>query len=311
MMFKRWLMAAAAGPWQSGSWAALLAMLAVVSTAAPVMLLSPVLFVASGGVVALTALRQELGSLWRALVIAAIVLLVAGYVVGIGGSLVAVVFAVFWAPVFIAARGLRRGGFSRGVQVVVLLAVVLLLLGHQSGFQPTTFLDEYLETIKQQVAVGVDAETNIAKLAQLFGWLERYFWGWISASFGVLWMMSLLLGRYWHAMLDNPGAFAREFEALRLGLMPVLIALVVAVAGVLGGSVLAWEVMALVLFGVFWQGFACLQAIFRARNVNRVVWIAFYCLLIIFALQVALVLVLIGLLDNLFDFRTRLITDGG
>jgi len=309
MIFKRWLTTVAAGPWQAGSWVALLAMLAVVGTAAPFMLLSPILFIASGGVVALTALRQELVSLWRALAVAASVLLVAGYAVGVGSSLMVVVFLAFWAPLFIAARGQRRAGFARGVQIVVLLAIVLLLAGRLSDFQPALFLGEYSQAIQQQVASGADAEANIAKVGQLFDWLEQHFWGWISASFGVLWMSALILGRYWQAMLDNPGGFAREFEALRLGMAPAIIVLVVGAAGVIGGSPIAWEIAALVLFGVFWQGLACVQAIFRARKVNRLIWIGFYFLLTIFALQVASVVAIIGLLDNLFDFRARLVVD--
>ena len=45
----------------------------------------------------------------------------------------------------------------------------------------------------------------------------------------------LLIGRWWHAILDNPGGFAREFQGLRLdrriSIVTVALVLLVAYAG--------------------------------------------------------------------------------
>ena len=304
-MFKRWLMSITAGPWRSGSWAALLAVLAVIGTAVPIMMVSPLLFVGSGGVVAITALRQELDGLGRALLLGSLVLLVAGVLVGLGPALLAVVFILFWAPLVLAAQGVRRWGLTGGIQVIVVLTIVVLLVGHQSNFQSEQFIGAYAELFQKQVAAGTDGEVAIARLEQVFGWLQTYFWGWISASFGLLWMVALLLGRYWHSLVDNPGAFAREFEAVRLGFVPVLLALVALMAGASNGNVLAWEVAALIFIGVAWQGLACVQAGFSRRNAGRLVRWVFYSLLVVFAMQMALALALIGVLDNFFNFRRR------
>jgi|GEM_PF-2298318 len=304
-MFKRWLMSITAGPWRSGSWAALLAVLAVIGTAVPIMMVSPLLFVGSGGVVAITALRQELDGLGRALLLGSLVLLVAGVLVGLGPALLAVVFILFWAPLVLAAQGVRRWGLTGGIQVIVVLTIVVLLVGHQSNFQSEQFIGAYAELFQKQVATGTDGEVAIARLEQVFGWLQTYFWGWISASFGLLWMVALLLGRYWHSLVDNPGAFAREFEAVRLGFVPVLLALVALMAGASNGSVLAWEVAALIFIGVAWQGLACVQAGFSRRNAGRLVRWVFYSLLVVFAMQMALALALIGVLDNFVSFRRR------
>lgn len=259
----------------------------------------------------MTALRQGVGDLWRSLAVAALALFAAGLALGLGSALVAMVFIAFWVPVVLSVQGVRWGGIGRGVEVVVLLSVVLLLVGRQSDFQPGSFLANYSQAIEQQVASGVNPEANVARLAQLFDWLERYFWGWISASFGLLWMSALLLGRYWHSLLDNPGAFSREFEDVRLGLVLPTVAIVAVAMGSYSASPLAWEIAALVSLGVAWQGLACVQAAFKARKANRLVRIGFYCLLVVFALQVVLALALIGLFDNLFNFRKRLTANDG
>ncbi len=116
----------------------------------------------------------------------------------------------------------------------------------------------------------------------------------------------MLLGRYWHALLDNPSAFSREFAALRLGPVIVLAIVVAVIAGIQGAGTIAWEVATLLSVGVFWQGLACVQAVFNAREMSGMARVGFYCLLVVFALQVALVLVFIGLLDGFLNFRSRL-----
>ena len=41
-------------------------------------------------------------------------------------------------------------------------------------------------------------------------------------------MLTLVLARWWHAVLDNPGGFGREFRALRVGRTPLVVSAAVA-----------------------------------------------------------------------------------
>ena len=305
----RWLALVAAGPWQSGSWAALLAIATIFAMSASQVLVAPLLLLASGGVLALTALRQPPSSVVRVGFIAVGLLTATGFMVGVGGVPAIMLLVIFWAPVMLAAWAVRRHGLGRGVQLVTLLTLILLLSGHSSDFDPSPFIAEYRQLMVDQLAGTAQSELAIARFQQIFDWLQRYFWGWLSASFGLLWMSAVMIGRHWHSVMDNVGAFRREFAQLALGVFPALVLVLAVVFGLSSETVLAWEVAGLVGLGVAWQGLACVQWQFNVRKTGKLVRWIFYFVLVLFGLQMALVLMVLGLVDALFNFRTRGLPD--
>ena len=299
----RWLSFVAAGPWQSGSWAALLAIATIVAMSASLVLVAPLLLLCSGGLMALTTLRQPPSSLVRVVAIAVGALIAAGYAAGVGALFAVMLLVVFWAPVMVAAWGVRSADLGRGVQLVIVLSLLLLLSGHSSEFDPEPLVAEYRQLMVDQVSASAQSELAIARFQEIFDWLQRYFWGWLSASFGLLWMTALMVGRYWHSVLDNSGAFGREFAALRLGFFPLVGLLVAALAGLTSEATLTWEVAGLIGLGISWQGLACVQWQFNARQTGKLVSWIFYSVLVVFGLQMALVLMVLGLVDALFNVR--------
>ncbi|MBL4621505.1 MAG: hypothetical protein JKY89_03825 [Immundisolibacteraceae bacterium] len=300
----RWLTFVAAGPWQSGSWAALLAIATIVAMSASLALVAPLLLLCSGGLMALTTLRQPPSSLVRVVAIAVGMLIAAGFAAGVGGLFAVMLFVVFWAPVMLAAWGVRSGGLGRGVQLVIVLSLLLAVSGHSSGFDPEPLIAEYRKLMVDQVSDSAQSELAIVRFQAIFDWLQRYFWGWLSASFSLLWMCALVIGRYWHSILDNSGAFRKEFAALRLGFLPALALLIAVAAGLNSEAVPAWEIAGLIGLGISWQGLACVQWQFQARKTGKLVSWIFYSVLVLFGLQMALVLMVLGLVDTLFNVRT-------
>ena len=301
----RWLALVAAGPWQSGSWAALLAIATIFAMSASLVLVAPILLLASGGVMVLTTLRQPPSSLARVALIAVGLLTATGFAVGVGGLLAIMLFVVFWAPVMLSAWAVRRGDLGGGIRLIVILSLLLLFSGHSSNFDPVPLISEYRQLMIDQLAGAAQSEPAIVRFQLIFDWLQRYFWGWLSASFALLWISALMVGRYWHALLDNEGAFGREFAALRLGFLPVVILLLAIAAGLNSQQALAWEVAGLVGFGISWQGLACVQWQFNVRKAGKLVRWVFYTVLMLFGLQMALVLMVLGLIDALFNVRSR------
>ena len=74
-------------------------------------------------------------------------------------------------------------------------------------------------------------------------------------------------------------------------------------AGLNSEATLTWEVAGLIGLGISWQGLACVQWQFNARQTGKVVSWVFYSVLVIFGLQMALVLMVLGLVDALFNVR--------
>ena len=98
-------------------------------------------------------------------------------------------------------------------------------------------------------------------------------------------LLSVLLGRWWQALLYNPGGFGKEFRALRLdrrvafGTLGVL--LMVPLAGDALGS-LGIELMALAVVLYLLQGLAVIHAMVTGRGASLLWLVVLYIALILF-----------------------------
>jgi hypothetical protein len=125
--------------------------------------------------------------------------------------------------------------------------------------------------------------------------------GFAAVTLQMLSVLCLMLGRYWQALLYNPGGFGREFRALRL---PTGVALAL-LAGVLLGASLGPELGMLKLFcsvPLLLAGLAMLHGVVAEKPSMRF-WLvgAYVCLLVFYPL-----LIILAVVDSLMDFRGRL-----
>lgn len=135
--------------------------------------------------------------------------------------------------------------------------------------------------------------------------------GMLAAGNGAMSVVSLLLGRYWQAMLYNPGGFGTEFRALRLPPVWTLLLAAATVALWLQGVGYSGWAMVLAVPLVF-CGFA-LAHDWAGRAGKSSSWLAMlYVLWLVFdpVKGVLLVLVLVDAIINLRD-RWRPPQDGG
>jgi uncharacterized protein YybS (DUF2232 family) len=121
-----------------------------------------------------------------------------------------------------------------------------------------------------------------------------------------------LLGRWWQAVLYNPGGFGDEFRRIRLGKALSLIALVlVGVSSMVEGQLLYQDLMVVALVPFTVQGLAVIHAVIKRRKVH-VGWLAgVYILLLIATGQMVLLLSFAGAVDNWIDFRGLVGPDTG
>lgn len=120
--------------------------------------------------------------------------------------------------------------------------------------------------------------------------------------------LTLFLARWWHALVDNPGGFGREFRALRLDRrfapVAVLIVLVALLANALTGG-LAGELALVVVVLYMLQGLAVIHAIVNMRGASVGWLVGVYLLLFLLPPQVMMLLALIGFTDMWMNLRAR------
>lgn len=271
-------------------------------------LLIPPASILSTSVVALVTLRK--GTVPGALILGLATAISGGIaLLALGGVNLAIGFLILmWLPVWLLAVLLRS---SRSLALAIVGAMVLgfVMLGGQfmQSADPvaewTALLGPFVESLADaQLVEGSQQATLVALMAS---WMP----GIVAAGFFLQLTVSLLLARWWQALLYNPGGFRTEFHQLRLPRM-LSIALLLAVLPMLmqSGTEVTVAEYALILLVVAWfiQGLALAHGIVGKLGSSSG-WLIGIYLLLLFALpHTVIVLAMVGIADAWFDFRARL-----
>lgn len=265
----------------------------------------PPLIVFSGGALALVTLRVGAGAGVTVLVAASVV--IAALIALLTGQLwVGVLFALLqWAPVVPLALVLRyTASLGTSLAAAIGLGLSGLLLLYALAPDLTPYWRELLEALLK--APLQDSGLSAGDVGQVLDNAVQVMTGSVIASMLVVYTLSLFTGRWWQAVLYNPGGFGREFRALRLGRPAAAMALLLFAGAVVSDAHQATELAMVGLSLFFLQGLAVLHELSR-RTDRPMLWLgAAYVVLVLALPQMLAVLTALGVLDNLVDLRARL-----
>lgn len=134
----------------------------------------------------------------------------------------------------------------------------------------------------------------------------------VAGSFLVTLALTVLLARYWQAMLYNPGGFGEEFRALQLPRLPVSGAMLIALPwlvverrGSAAGAGLGYagDLVAIVLCALLFHGVALVHHECRRRRLPVAALVFFYGALLVLPQYVMVLLVAVASADLMLDFR--------
>ncbi|TVO62046.1 hypothetical protein [Spiribacter vilamensis] len=261
--------------------------------------LMPLLFWLSGGLLALITLRRGVAESGIVLV-GATALLLPIHAVLLGTPLAVLQpLALVWLPVMGMAWILRTTlSLALTVQVGAIVAVAAVAIFHAIHGDPTLFWTQTLEAVSDRLLAappGAGWDQAVEQLAPRLTGL------WATNVLAVA-VLCLLLGRFWQAMLYNPGGFRSEFHELRFALWFAAGAGAAVIAGMIGGPGLVAD-LGVILGAVFiLQAVAIAHAVVARRGWHKG-WLVGFYLVLPLLLRPA---VLVGLADTFMDFRARL-----
>ena len=226
-------------------------------------------------------------------------------------ALALTVLMLVWLPVWGLAVNLRRtANQGRSVLLASLFGLMVVVSFHLVSDDPAAwwqaFALDYFSQVTAQLAPDerLQFEANVSQSAAIMTGISA-----MGLSLSLL--LSLLLGRWWQAMLVNPGGFGEEFRALRIGRSPALMILLLVAAAILSNAEgLGQDLMMVAMVPFMLQGMALVHALVKLSGAHRGWLVAMY-LLLIFAGPIALLLAVAGALDNWFDFRAYADPKGG
>jgi len=258
----------------------------------------PLLFWLSGAVLALITLRRGLGEAGIVLAGSVAVLLPLYALLLDAPMAVLQPLVLVWVPVIALAQILRQTvSLALTIQLGTLLAGGAVLAFYAIHGDPVQFWEQTLEAL---VAALTGGEPGPEWQQAAAGLAPRLTGLWVANMLGLA-VVCLLLGRWWQAVLYNPGGFREEFHGLRFPAWFAGLALAVLAGGLVTGPGLLAD-LATVVAGVFvLQALAVVHALALARGWHSGWLVGVYLLLPLLIRPVALV----GMADAFLDFRRR------
>ncbi|OUS09463.1 hypothetical protein A9Q89_13205 [Gammaproteobacteria bacterium 53_120_T64] len=262
-----------------------------------VALLGNFLPLVSPAAVALVVLRQGLSEgclvlLWAVLPL--LILVSAGNMNGamVWASIFSLLVALIGASVLTQTRAWTSAlKVVLGLSMVSALAMKLLLAADVSAMREA--LNEMLRQLQQQNSALVFEPSELF-VAGLLGWVIAL----TAAS-------ALILARWWQSLLYNPGGFGIEFHALRFDkLSASLLFAALMACYLLGQEYVAWG--NLLGLPLLLSGVALVHHSVAFTGLGRRWLVVFYMGLVFLLGPLSSVLIGLGFLDSVMDFRSRL-----
>lgn len=272
----------------------------------------------SGAVIALATLRH--GAREGGLVIAGAGVLAGALTLLVMGSAypVVVYLAFTWVPVWMLAMVLRATA-NQGSVVLVAAALGAIALGavHLILPDPAMWWEGLLQRFIDEAVQGASTLSDGTGKEQLDALIHSWapvMTGLVVAGTVLGLILALFLARWWHALVDNPGGFGREFRALTIDRRFAPVALVIVLAALTVNSLtggFAGEFALIVVVLYMLQGLAVVHSIVNTRDASTGWLVGLYLLLFLLPRQVMVLLALTGFTDVWINLRARAGRQGG
>lgn len=280
----------------------------VAAAAAMLSLLLPPLTYISSAVIALVTLRRGATEGLVIIAGAALAMMAFAMVTPVHPAQAGMMAAAVWLPVWMLALVLRQTvslsatlGIAAAMGSVVVIAVYL---GVDNPAQVWRDLLEHL--IEQAQQQGELAGADV--LSKLLMDAAPRMTGMLLAALTLGLTLSVFLGRWWQALLYNPGGFGREFYGLRLGrhfAVVTLVALLVSLTGSDWLSEMAANVLIVTVAAYLVHGLGLIHGFVAAKGLN-VGWLLGMYGLTLLLPQTSLLLAAAAFADSWLDIRTRM-----
>ena len=195
--------------------------------------------------------------------------------------------------------------WNRVLLVSIAMGVVFsVVLG--TAFAPQIeMLAQALIKVMPSLLGDVYQQMSVDEQARFASLITPILTGLIAALLQIVSVLSLIVGRYWQALLYNPGGFGREFRAVRIPLGPAMLLL----AGMVVSPNLGVQMSMLVPLcsvPLVFAGLALIHGLVAQKRLAKFWLVGLYVTLLLFMQLIYPLLVVLAIVDSLIDFRGRL-----
>lgn len=239
----------------------------------------------------------------------------AGMVVGIFGQILlgspgfVIAYALgFWLPVWIFSVLLRE---SRQLGLTLEVALGLGLLGIVGFYlldsDPASMWQQRLQLILQPLTKNPPQGIEIEEIEAGVLAISHYMTGILVTGTILSLVLAILLGRWWQALLFNPGGFRKEFLGVKFHAVIAYIFLLVFVLASLNRGLLSEGMQNASILAFFFYlivGVSVLHVLISASSIRGFLLPTMY-ILMFFVPHVLLPVALVGFTDTWANWRSR------
>ena len=266
------------------------------------MILPPLSYI-SGAIVALVTMRRGIGEGGLIAVIATLALAVMSQV-SAGNMFVAMVFAMMiWLPVWILAVVLRKTiSLPLTLAVATVLVIVVMLVFHIAVGDTVMWWREVLDKVFAEAL----EQPGMGDMSFVLENTPRFMTALMATAFFISMVASVMLARWWQAVLYNPGGFQQEFHGIRLDKTIAMIGGLVFVWAAISSEVGGIATDLAIVIGVYASvsGMALVHHWVVTTKANKGWLILMYLLLAFVAPQILVFLAILGFVDAWLNARS-------
>ncbi|MGZ5030380.1 MAG: hypothetical protein ACXV8I_07255 [Methylobacter sp.] len=274
----------------------------VASSLAIVSLIMPPVSIVSSASVALVTLRRGAVEGLVVLGCSTLIAAVLGFFLLGNYQFVLLYGMVLWVPVWLISIVLREGRYlSLAVEIAVLLGILGVVGFYLYNTEPAAMW-------KTMLSQMIPPNAPVEDVQRAFDMLSHYMTGIVAAAsvFGLL--FGLFLGRWWQALLYNPGGFRQEFLSLstppRLAIGSILVVVIASLSsGVI--SEIFWNITILLFVLYTFIGTSVLHTVFAAMKIGRYIVPMFYVTMFLIP-HAMLPVAIVGLSDAWMNLRNKI-----
>ncbi|MBK8814381.1 MAG: hypothetical protein IPN42_02205 [Methylococcaceae bacterium] len=273
----------------------------VASTVAMLSLIIAPLSVVSSGTVALVTLRKGAYEGLIILSCSSLAAVILATLISVPYTFIVLYVLVLWLPIWLIAIVLREGRhISLAIELAVLMGVLCVIGYYIFNADPASMWKQVMIKMVPANAPAEDAQRMIELMSP-------YMTG-IAAAGGVFGMsLGLFLGRWWQAILYNPGGFKQEFLALKIQKGMAIVCVAIIATGTISTGIIsqiAWNTAILMFVLYTFVGIAVLHTMFAGMKIGQFAVPMFYITLFLIPHSL-LPVALVGFSDTWLDIRKR------
>jgi hypothetical protein len=274
----------------------------------PVPPLSSPLAYVSGGIVALASLSQSLLESLGVLVGAAVLTALVASLIYTTALPVVGAAVILWVPVLCGARILKASNdLPVTLLALTLLAVMLVVVFHLSLGDTVAWWENHLSPVLKPVLEQQGMDSSV--VAQIAPWMT----GLLATALLVGIVLSLLLGRWWQALVFSRGSFGEEFRRLQFGRVMAGVTLLIWAATTIPDP--PWrsgfrDIGIVLVVPFVLAGLAVLHGLVHSLRLHKGWLVVVYVMIIVASPAVELLLALLGLADSWLNIRQRVSSKG-